>query len=94
MREAESVSFQGKMKAGQAAEGPERWGCSGEDHCLSLSRLLEPGGAMMHRPGWSGSGSSVNLPSRYSVSPSLPLSQIRRESQGDLGGQPASWELL
>ena len=46
MREAESVSFQGKTKAGQAAEGLERWGCSAEDHCLGLSRLLEPGGAL------------------------------------------------
>ena len=68
MREAESVSFQGKTKAGQAAEGLERWGCSAEDHCLGLSRLLEPGGALMHHPRWSGSGSLVNLPSRYSVS--------------------------
>lgn len=94
MREAESVSFQGKTKAGQAAEGLERWGCSAEDHCLGLSRLLEPGGALMHHPRWSGSGSSDMLPSGYSVSRSLPLSQIRRESQGDLGGRPASWELL
>lgn len=48
-------------------------------------------GLTMHPPRWHGSALSDMLSSGYTVSPTLPLSKIRRESQGDLGGQPTSW---
>lgn len=76
-----SCFSQGKMKAEQAGKGQERVG------------KLGPDGLMSPPPRWKGSGLSDMLPSGYSV-PLPPLSKIRRESHGDLGGQPTSWDLL
>lgn len=91
LREAGSCVFQEKIKGEQAEKG---WGVLGEGCCPSPNRVLEPDGAHEAFSQMKRIRLGRHAALGIVVSPFLPFSKIRRESQGDLRGRPSSRDLV